>query len=41
MASFSIDAILGNSEPMHKDPTRLEAQNVLHALKGEGAAGIG
>lgn len=43
MASFSIDAILGNSEPTQKDPNHLEAQNryLLHASKIEGLAGAG
>lgn len=35
MASFSIDAILGNSEPKHEDSSRLETQDLLYAARGE------
>ena len=33
MASFSIDAILGNSEPKHEDSSLLETQDLLYATR--------
>ena len=35
MASFSIDAILGNSEPKHEDSSLLETQDLLNVARGD------
>ena len=33
MASFSIDAILGNSEPKHEESRLLDTQDLLYATR--------
>lgn len=41
MASFSIDAILGNCEPKHEDSRLLDTQDLLYATREDESGRIG
>ena len=40
MASFSIDAILGNSEPKHEEASLVETQDLLQYPTRDGESGL-